>query len=83
MAVHLGAQHIYVIGCDWEHTKASVFDQEYTWRSQPPRKFTNARRGTLEKTSQEVSLTIVGDRKVPYAGVDNIKPGDFLKLINC
>ncbi len=83
LAVHLGAQHVYVIGCDWEHTDSSVFDGQYTWRSHAPKKFTNARRKTLESTCQEVSLTVVGDRRVPYAGVDTIKPGDFLRLINC
>jgi hypothetical protein len=81
LACHLAVERIYVIGCDWEHTNASIYDSAYTWRHQLPRKYTLARRETLVKTARETELVLVSDRRVPYAGVRSMSVKDFLEKI--
>lgn len=83
LACHLGAQRIYVIGCDWEQTNASVYDSDYTWRPRQPRKYTLSRRETLVETARETELVLVSDRRVPYEGVKTIAIRDFLELVTC
>lgn len=82
LAVHLALKEIYVIGCDWEHTNHSLYDSVYTWRRHLPRKFTIARRKTLEATAQTIRVNIVSERNLPYQGIHTCKPADFLKIIN-
>jgi hypothetical protein len=83
LACHLTAEPIYIIGCDWELTNASIYDSAYRWRSHQPRKFTIARRQTLEQSAVQHQITMVTDRNVPYVGIYRIGSQDFLKLINC
>ena len=82
LAVHLGLSEIYVIGCDWEHTNHSLYDSAYTWRKYFPRKFTMARRRTLEATAQSLRVNMVSQRGMPYQGTHTVKPADFLEIIN-
>jgi len=83
LARHLGARRIYVIGCDWEHTNASIYDSEYSWREHQPRKYTLARRGTMVETARDTELVLITDRGVPYEGVKTVAVRDFLGMIKC
>jgi len=80
LAQHLGAQQIHIIGCDWQYTNESVFDQAYTWRNYQPKKASLPKQKLLERINLSVPITVVTDR--PWRmEVDFIRPKEFLRDI--
>lgn len=78
----LGLEHIYLIGCDWQHTNASIYDQLYEWRNYQPKKASLPKQKLLERLHSTMSITIVTDR--PWRmGVDFLSPKDFSRTIRC
>ena len=81
LARQLELDHTYVIGCDWQHTNASVYDDLYTWRNYQPKKNSIPRGKLLERMHPHMPITMVTDRPWRMA-VDFISTGKFLEIIN-
>lgn len=81
LAVELGWDHLYLVGCDWEITDISVFDQLYTWRPNTPRKLNRPRLSTLAMVAARLRLTAVGSPR-DWPGVNFVSKKDFLAVTN-
>ena len=81
LARQLQLDHVYIIGCDWQHTNASVYDNLYTWRNFQPKKNSIPRRKLLERMHTQMPITVVTDRPWKMS-TDFISTKKFLKMIN-
>jgi hypothetical protein len=81
LARQLQLDHVYVIGCDWQETNASVYDYLYTWRNFQPKKNSIPRKKLLERMHVDMPITVVTNRSWPMA-VNFISVKKFLKIIN-
>ena len=63
LAVHLGAKKIYLLGCDWSLTNASVYDKQYKWRKFQPNKTSKDKFQLIELISDLTELVIVHNTK--------------------
>jgi len=81
LALQLKLDHVYVIGCDWQQTNASVYDSLYTWRNYQPKKNSIPRGKLLEQLHKKMPITVVTNKPWKMA-VDFINTKNFLKIIN-
>ena len=81
LAVNLGRRDVYLLGCDWTHTDASVFDEQYEWRKQLPKKVNDVRIKMVERLAPMVGLTHVTDRPPIFAGVGTMSTRNFLDVM--
>ena len=80
LAVHLGAKKIYLLGCDWSLTNASVYDKQYTWRRHQPNKTSKDKFQLLEVVSEIVELVIVHNNKRELGPkVKWLSPAEFME----
>ena len=81
VALNHGAEHIHIIGMDWQETNASVYDKEYTWRGYTPTKHSNDKLKFLRHVSEQVQVTIVHDRPRSFGDkITWVSGKEFLKL---
>ena len=81
LAHYLQLDHIYLLGCDWLETNASVYDHLYTWRNYQPKKNSIPRRKLLEQLHVQMPITVVTDKPWKMAA-DFLSTKEFLKIIN-
>ena len=79
VAYMLGAEKLYLLGCDWTITNASVYDEQYKWRRFQPIKHNAEKIALITKLSDLMELTIVHtNHKRPFGPkVKWITPAEF------
>jgi hypothetical protein len=83
LANTLTAEPIYLLGCDWGGTNASVYDKLYVWRQHQPVKTTNEKFKVLRQVAQQQELYIVHETHQTEFGADIkwLGPKQFLAML--
>ena len=83
LANTLTAEPIYLLGCDWGQTNASVYDKLYVWRQHQPVKTTNEKFKVLRQVAQQQELYIVHETHQTEFGADIkwLGPKQFLAML--
>ena len=86
MAMCVAANHcdgpVYVLGCDWAESDASIYDKLYTWRDWKPGKQSKDKLNVISAVAKEKTFIFVHERPKDYFGNDIqwIKPQEFSEL---
>jgi len=81
LAHHMGCDHVYLLGCDWQVTNASVFDDRYHWRQHQPNKTSRHKLKFLHTLGDLMRITVVHDEPRELAGVEWMTVNDFRGLL--
>ena len=82
LAIESSTEPVYVIGCDWANTNASMYDSQYTWRRHQPAKLNPEKVRAINRMAAKHPIVMVHDNLGNIFGADvaRIGPKRFREL---